>query len=476
VTDLYPQPPASPAARGAGGVCRPVRPFHRLPALLAVLLGAASLAVAALPGRTGTLEPATVKETVFPSGLRLLVKEAHATELAAIQVWIRVGGFREDATTSGTAHVIEHLVFKGSDTRGPGALDSEVENVGGLLEASTEKDWTRFGCTVAGRYAGRVLGAMAEAIRKPQFRAEDFAAEKPLIQEEIDQIRLNPEAAVSVGLYQLAFQHHPYRYDVRGTPNFLNKLDLAAVKAFYQKQYTPANMTVVVVGDVDAAAVEKAVRADFQADAPAAKETAPLPEPEKACSKPGRSVIETGFNTGFVGLAYPAPSVKDEPDVYAMDILLTMLETDGVGRLPRLLKGAAVADATYETRRQAGLFTIIAATGPANAEGVEAAIRKEVDFIRSHPIPADELNYAKRALRGTYALDNEPYAGQAASLGYYDAIDRWQFATDYLAKVDAVTPEQLQAVAEKYLRDDQTVAVILKPRGSGPTEPPKVGA
>jgi zinc protease len=442
----------------------------------ALLLGSSlsGLCLAA-PARTGTLDPSKIKETVFPNGLRLIVKESRATDLAAVQVWIRAGGFLEDENTTGTAHAVEHLVFKGSDTGGPGSLDGEIENLGGLLEAHTEKDWSRFSCTVSGRFVGKVLTVIADALRKPRFRIEDWETEKPVIREEIQSSQLNPDTAMAQVLFGLAFKKHPYRLDVRGTDLVVNNLDIQQVRAFYQKHYVPANMIVVVVGDVDPAGVERAARAAFQGDQPAAKTAAQFPPDERACEKAERRAIATGYFSGYVGLAYPAPSVKEDPDTYAMDLLLTMLEHGGAGRLPRAMRGQGGIKATYETRRQACLFTVVAATGRQETEAVEAILRSELDFISKRPIPAEEIAYAKRALHGSFALDNEPYGGQAGTLGYYASIDRWQFAAEYLDKVRAITPEQVQATAQKYLDSEHSVAVLFRPRAGGMPQPPRTG-
>lgn len=428
-----------------------------------------------LPAWAGTLDRAQIKETVFPSGLRLVVKESRATDLASVQVWVRVGGYLEDSKTSGTAHVIEHLVFKGSESRGPGAIDDEVENVGGMLEAATDKDWSRFSCTIAGRHVGKIISVVGDALRNPRLKLEDFQAEKPVILEEISQVPLNPQANIARALYQLAYANHPYKLDVRGTPELINKLDIEAVRTFYRKHYVPANMVVVVVGNVDPAGVERAVRAAFLADQPAAKSTAAPPVDERACAKPQRVEVGTPLAAGFVGIAYPAPGAKDVPDVYAMDLLLTMLEHGGVGRLPRALKATGAVEVSFETRRQPGILSVIAVTGPNNVEQVEAMLRRELDFVASRSIPAAELVFAKRLLHGSYVQDNETYAGQASSLGYYAAIDSWEFAADYLAKVDAVTVEQVQEVAKKYLDPAHTVAVLLKPRNVPPVAPPRPG-
>jgi zinc protease len=444
----------------------------------ALLLGAAvpTLGLSAAPARSETLDEDKIKETVFPNGLKLVVKESRASDLACVQVWIRAGGFLEDENTAGTAHVIEHLVFKGSEISDPGSIDAEIENLGGLLEAATDKDWTRFSCTVAGRYVGKVLQVIADTVRKPRLRIEDWEAEKPVIREEIEQIRLNPDAALQKILFQLAFQKHPYRNDVRGTTEFLNGLDIAAVRAHYKKYYVPSAMTVVVVGDVDPAGVERATRAAFQADQGSKTPAPPLPPEEKPCQRADRRVLNSIYLSGYVGIAYPAPSVKDLPDTHAMDILLTTLEHSGIGRLPRALRGAGAVRAGYETRRQAGLMTVIAGTGRTETEQVEAVLRREIDFAVNRGIPPDEVELAKRILRGSYALDNEPYSGQSGTLGYYDSIDRWQFAADYLQKVEAVTPAQVNEVASKYLAADHSVSVLFRPRAAGPPQPPRSGA
>jgi zinc protease len=163
--------------------------------------------------------------------------------------------------------------------------------------------------------------------------------------------------------------------------------------------------------------------------------------------------------------------VKDQPDVYAMDLLLTLLEHENGGRLPRLLRGQAAVQARFETRRQPGILSIVASTGSTPPEDVEALIRKELDFLRNHPVTAAELAVAKRALRGSYALDNETLSGQASSLGYYDAIDTWQFACEYLSQVEAITPAQLNEVVHKYVLLDRCVTLVLKPRATGGVPP-----
>ncbi|MBM3458306.1 MAG: insulinase family protein, partial [Armatimonadetes bacterium] len=311
-----------------------------------------------------------------------------------------------------------------------------------------------------------IVQAMGEALRRPAFRTQDWQAEKPVLRDELAQMSQNPEAALAAILYDQAFQKHPYRRDVRGIPAGLDRVDLAAVRAFYEKYYRPANMTLVVVGNVDLESVDRAARAAFVGP-PAPAPPPPLPAPERACARAVRRELPSPFRLGYIGLAFPAPAVTDQPDVYAMDLILTLLEHQGTGRLPRILRGQAGIEATYETRRQPGLLTLIAGAPGGNLESVEALMRRELETLVNRPVAAEELALARRALRGSFILDNETLAGQAGLLGYYDAIDRWQFGVEYLARVEALTPEDVQATAKKYIQLEQAVTVVLRPAAEG---------
>src|SRR6266567_9563890 len=173
----------------------------------ALLLPLLTLALAAAPRSAraaGTLDPASIHETLFPNGLRLLVKEGHSANLVAIQYWVRTGGFRETSQNEGAAHFIEHLIFKGTDRYPQGGIDAEIEDLGGVLSAVTEKDWVMFGTTVASQYAGKALEVMGDAVRHPKFRPADLESERRVIAEEILAERLDPERVVLAHLFHMA--------------------------------------------------------------------------------------------------------------------------------------------------------------------------------------------------------------------------------------------------------------------------------
>jgi zinc protease len=426
----------------------------------------------------GTLDPASIRETVFPNGLRVVIKEAHAVNLVAIQYWVRAGGFRETEKTRGAAHFIEHLIFKGTDRFPQGGIDAEIEDLGGVLSAVTEKDWVTFSTTIASQYVDRALDVLGDALRHPKFRQEDLEAEGRVITDEIAAQRLDPDRIVAARLYRMAYPNHPYGQDVMGTPEAVSNMNRTTVQQFFADHYTPSNATLVVVGDVTTAAVLPRVKTAFGVEATPGNPTpAKLPEADPL-PKAARETLDATGRLAYFGIGFPAPSVTD-PDIHAADMLVTLLEQGAFGRLPAALSGIALsASATFETRRQPGLLTIIVAAEPATIPKVEEVVLGVVRDLATKGPTEQEVLATKSVLAGSYAIDNETFTGQANSLGYYASIDRWQFAAEYLPKVAAVTAAQVRDAAAKWLNPQHALTVVMRPR-STPTAPvthhPKAG-
>ncbi len=450
-----------------------------LAARLAALFLIAALLLAGGPRSShaaGTLDPGAIRETVFPNGLRLVIKEAHSVNLVAIQYWVRAGGFRETDETRGAAHFIEHLIFKGTDRYPQGGIDAEIEDLGGVLSATTEKDWVMFGTTVASQHVGKALEVLGDALRHPKFRPADLEAERRVISEEVAAQKLEPERVVMARLFRMAYPHHPYRFDVLSTPEGVAKMSRATVQQYFADQYTPSNSALVIVGDVNSAEMLPQVRAAFGVDAtPGSPVPLKLP-PADPLPTATRETIDGDGELAYFGIAFRAPAVTD-PDVPATDVLVTLLEQGTFGRLPAALAGIATSvKASFETRRQPGLLLIIVGGPPAALPKMEAIVVGALrDLARQGPSAAEVLA-TKSLLAGSYAVDNETYTGQANSLGYYASIDRWQFAAEYLPRVARVTPSEVRAVAAKYLDLDHAMTVIVRPGGAPPPVAPASAA
>lgn len=427
-----------------------------------------------------TLDPATIREQVLPNGLKVVVRASHAAGLVSLQYWVRAGVFREDEESAGTAHFIEHLLFKGTKNRPQGQIDAEIEDMGGVLEAETDKDWTTLRVTVATPFWAKALEVIADAVQHPLLRLQDMEAERQVILNEIAARQREPLRVLIDSLYYYSFSNHPYRFPTTGTPQQVVQIKLGPLRDYFRRYYTPANAVLVVVGDVTPEAVFKEAGKLFQRAADGRLEAfgeralrlvaVPAAADEQA---PRRHVIPSPFRGAYYGVAFPAPGVKDVPDVYAMDVLVTLLQHGPSGRLPALWKDLPVrrSQADYQTLRDPGILTVMVAAAPEQLEEIETRVLAEFDRLRATVAPAAEIEATKSILAGSYALDNETFAGQGKSLGYYAMIDRWQFASTYLDEIARVTPAQVQAAARKYFVPERAVTVILRPRGSGQEAP-----
>jgi zinc protease len=289
-----------------------------------------------------------------------------------------------------------------------------------------------------------------------------------VIAEEVAAQRLEPDRVVTAKLFQMAFPHHPYGNDVLGTTEATTQMNRAVVQQFFADQYTPSNATVVIVGDVDPAALVAQVRTAFGVDmTPGSPIPVRLPEPDPPPAS-RRETMKGEGQEAYLGIAFPAPAVTD-PDVHPMDILVTLLEQGTFGRLPAALKGTASGvSAAYETRRQPGLLKVVVSASPAALPRVEETVMGVLRDLASNGPTAAEVLATKSLLAGSYATDNETFAGQANTLGYYASIDRWQFASNYLPSLARVTPEQVRAVAEKYLNPAHAVIAVMLPTSAAP--------
>jgi zinc protease len=438
---------------------------------------AALVLVAAGAAAPGTLDPASIQEHTLPNGLQVVIKESHAADLVAVQYWVRAGSYLETAQTAGTAHFIEHMWFKGTDRRPAGDIDEEIEDLGGILEADTDKDWSVVRTTVASRFAGKALDVIADVVQHPRFQPTAIESERSIIVDEISSAHSDPIRFLIGRLYAAAFPSHPYRFEVTGTQENVLAFKQPQLKEYFRKKYALSNAILVIDGDVQPEEMLRQVKALFPTPGPPAKRPA-LPPADSGPGSPApplvrgaggaaamkRQVLDTQFRAGYYGISYPAPGMEAPQDIYAADVLVTLMEQSPWGRLPAALRDVAVTvRANYQTLRQPGLFSVTVQTSPDKLDRVEQAVQAEIEKLRAAPPTPAELEGSKRILTGMYAVENETFAGQARTLGYYAAIDRWQFASTYLDNIRKVTAQQVQQAAIRYLTADRAVTVLLRP-------------
>lgn len=431
------------------------------------LLGAAALiaVLAAAAGAAPILDPAKITTKTWDNGFRLIVKAEDQWGLASAQLVVRAGSAYEQDDQVGAAHLLEHLLFEATDLRDEQRVGPAIESLGGYVNAITTRDFTSINVTVAGQYLSEALGLMARAVFEPQISTTSVAREREVVARELIDRADTADGALDDLLWATAFDAHPYRRPIGGTPEQVSKLTAEDLLAFYSRYYVPANMALVVVGDVDPAVVQTRVEELFGGRAAG---TLALPELPR---EPARTDVAIAAQTRpseatIVSFAWHAPEVEDFDEVCAMDLIYTVLGEGRLGSLhSRLVEsGTAVAvDVQYLTQRDPGLLIVTALTLPERETDARTAIITEIERLRNETLSPEALEQAKRVLRIGYAFSNEAYADQAGSLAFYEALGDYQLAVDYIERVNAVTPELFQQVARKYLDPNAYTLVIIRP-------------
>lgn len=408
--------------------------------------------------------PATAK--TLDNGLKVIVQEDHSTNLVAVDVWIRAGSINETAVTNGVSHFIEHLLFKATEKRGSGKIDMEIETLGSSLEARTGRDWAHFYTIVASRYMDKSLDILADVIMHPKFQQEDIDHERQIIIDEIARRKVNPFNTLQDLIYKTAYTVHPYGLPVEGTRESISKITREMIVDYYNRLYVPENMAIVLVGDVTAsegtAAAAKAF-VDFKKKP--FEQTAIASEPTRTEQK--RGAVKQNTQLEYIAIAYPAPSVKTRPDVYAMDVLVSYLGAGYQSWLTTDLKNgrklAVEASSDFLTQKEPGLAIIMVSTEQGKLTDVENAIFAKIAALRTNPISENDLARAKRSLEGSYAFDVETFSGRATTLGFYESVSSFDLARTYIQNIRNVTTSDVLAAAKKYLDPDKAVVVTLGP-------------
>lgn len=446
-----------------------------LPLAVGLLLSPLSGLAAANPSDTPPLTPQAapslglgpVTPYLLPNGMKVLVAPSQAADLVTLDVWVNAGTRRETAETNGAAHFIEHLLFKGTPTRKPGDIDAAIEDLGGSLNAATSYDWAHFYVTVAAGDAPKALAVVSDAVMNASLRQSDMDTERSVILSERARELSSPDERTLEAVNALSFPGHPYGRPLLGTIPNISGMTRQTVLDFYKANYVPGNTTLVITGNITPEAGLALARDDFGMwpAHPVPPDATPAEEPQNDIRT---QLLIGGTDHGVLTLGFHAPSVRDRPDAWVMDVLLTWLGQGGNNLLQtdlqRKQKLVTNITANYLTQRDRGILTITADFDPGSTERVRQAILDEIATLRTTPLTPDQMNAAKHALLASYLFDSQTDSGRADALGFYNTIDTYRYDTDYIAHVLSVTPQQVQAIAQIYLNPNAYSIATLLPR------------
>ena len=440
---------------------RPVR-AGALP-LLALLLAGCATAGGGGPRAAAAARP--VRE-VLPNGVVLIVKEHRASEVVALQLWLRAGGRDEAPDELGLSHYLEHMLFKGTPTRPPGSIDALIEGLGGTSNAFTSYDYTHYDVVLPAEHLTTGAELLADIAVNASFVPEELESEKKVVFEEMSLVQDDPEKFLGRRLAELAYAPHPYGRPILGTRERIQALARERLAGYYRKHYVPANMVLVIVGAVTPAEARAAAAATFGrlAGGPPAR---PAPPPPPAVDRTRRADVPRAEQQAYLGLAWRAAPTGD-PDIYAVDLLTYILGDSPSSRLNQAVRErdrlVAAIEASYVPSAEGGLVTVTARLDARNLERAEAAILEVIRRVRAEGVTEAERRRAIITAESTYAFDIETAEGLAKSYGQGETTWTLEDELAYLGRLREITAAQIQAVARKYFGDDRYARVRFLPR------------
>jgi zinc protease len=424
-------------------------------------------------------------ETTLPNGLKVIVKEDRRAPSAVHMVWYKVGAMDEVDGNSGVAHVLEHMMFKGTAKVGPGEFNKQVAAVGGRDNAFTSSDYTAYFQQVPPKELGRMMALEADRMANLRITDEAFGKEIEVVKEE-RRLRTDdkPHALVHEQLQASAYLADPYRRPIIGWMPDLERMTAADARAWYKSWYAPNNATLVVVGDVDHNQIFDLARRHYGAVArkalPPRRE---ITEPEQR--GPRRAVVRAPAELPYVTLAWHAPTVRklDEAnDYFALQVLAAILDGyDGARLNTRLVREgrlAVSAGAGYDgMARGESLFLLDATPAPGKSVAdVEAALRAEVVRIRDGGVTPAELARVKAQAMAAQVYKRDSLMGQAMEIGMLEMSGfSWRDENRLLEGIREVSAEQVQTVAGRYFGDEQVTVAELDPLPLSTAKPRKRG-
>jgi zinc protease len=438
-----------------------------------------ALALTQLSGHAQT--PTEAQQFTLSNGMTLIVKVDKRAPTAVHMLWVRVGSMDEVDGVSGVAHVLEHMLFKGTATVKQGEFSRRVAALGGRENAFTNKDYTGYYQQIPAKRLSEVMALEADRFAHNQWPDAEFVKELEVVKEER---RMRTEDSPRMKMYEqlnaTQFVASPYRRPVVGWMNDLDAMTPQDARDFYRRWYVPANAAVVVVGDVDVAEVRRLAETSY-GQIPTGLVPARKPREEPVQTGTRRVLVKAPADQAYIALSWKVPNfsgfeaTEDNRDALALTLLSAVLDGYSGARLDRALAQGEgrLADSVGASNTMSGrgpqvfMLDAVPAKGK-TPEQLEVALRAQIARIAKEGVSEAEMRRVKAQWMASNVYQRDSIFNQARELG-----NTWiegmplDSAERVLESLNTVTPAQVQAVAAKYFGDDTlTVATLLPQTGA----------
>jgi zinc protease len=432
-----------------------------------------------LPAAVSAAEPFYAK---LENGMTVYILEEHKAPVVTVQIWYHVGGRNELSGRTGLAHLLEHMMFKGTTKYGKGEYSRLIAKDGGTENAFTANDETVYFSTLSSDKVALALELEADRMSNLLLDPKEVALERNVVKEE-RRMRTDddPQSLLVESDYAMAFPAHPYGRPVIGWMDDISRLTRDELAAFYHRYYVPNNATLVVVGDVTPKEIMPVIQRTFGA-IPARAFTYDPITPEQPQYGERRFILKREAQLPVVFMGYHVPNYSST-DADALEVLGTILSSGKSSRLFQDLvytqRIALSADGGYDPLTIDGdLFNFYAMAQPGHThEELEAALDKEIERLQNEPVSDHELQKAKNGLLAAYIFGQDSNFFRAMQIGQTVNVGAGvEYIDTYTSRIQAVTKEQVQEAAKRFLLKDHRTVGYLVPlpspeSGAPPTAP-----
>jgi zinc protease len=436
-----------------------------------------------LTPRCASNVPNPVQTKTLANGLTVITREVHDAPVATFWTWYRVGGRNEVAGRTGISHWVEHMMFKGTPNLGKGEIFRSVSKNGGTMNGFTWIDYTTYFETLPSDRLDLALRIESDRMTNSTFDPEEVASERTVIISEREGNENYPTFHLDEEVTAAAFKVHPYGQGVIGWKCDLEAITRDDLYTHYRQHYAPNNAVVVVVGDFETDALYQRIDELFGAipagpAIPALRSVEPLQEGER------RVVVRRPGPTRYFMAAYHAPAASS-PDIYPLFILDAILSgakpmglssgrDTSMGRSSRLYRllvdsgRCTGAGSSFGLTHDPYLFGFSATLRPnVQLDEVERAIFDELEQINHEGVRADEVEKAIKQVRAQFIYASEGVTNQAYWLGDLEMVNRYTMLDEFIERISAVTPADIQGVSQTYLISSNRTVGWFEPTASG---------
>ncbi|HZH31389.1 MAG TPA: pitrilysin family protein [Pyrinomonadaceae bacterium] len=433
-----------------------------------------------------------IREYRLANNLKALLVENRVAPVATVCVLYKVGSRNEAVGYTGSTHLLEHMMFKGTPTFNKDRntqIAATLQKIGADFNATTWYDRTNYFETVPSDQLELAIRLEADRMRNSFIADADRQSEMTVVRNELERGQNEPSMVLDEAVYATAFREHPYHHPTIGWRADVENVPTARLKAFYDTFYHPNNATVIVVGDFERAATLELINENFGAF-PATEEAIPeVYTDEPAQQGERRLTIKRAGELALVQIAFHTPAVLGqlnvlsnaelaaraarppaENDIYPLVVLSALLSNGVTSRLYQALvetELAVTVTSNCDQFRDPGLFNVYATVSPGVAPSeVEAAILAELERVAAEDSPEAEVEKAKQQIIAQVAYNRDGTSEVASQMSEAEAVADWRFYKDYAANIARVAGRDVRRVALRYFTEDNRTVGYFIPKAT----------